>query len=124
MMTIINLAKIKKNNHMILSQLLPFENLDIGKNLKTNHMLIPELLHFSENLKFQSYVSNTPAALACSSIDNTAMLYVFCLVTQCTLKFKCFQKSKFIARNARAGNQKRDPPFRLTLLKPFVCIVD
>ena len=71
-----------------------------GKILKTNHMLIPELLHFMENLKFQPYVSNTPAALACSSIDNTARLYVFfCLVTQCTLKFKCIQKSKFIARN-------------------------
>ena len=40
-------------------------------------MLIPELLHFLENLKFQPYVSNTPAALACSSIDNTARLYVF-----------------------------------------------
>ena len=53
-----------------------------------------------ENLKFQPYVSNTPAALACSSIDNTARLYgFFCLVTQCTLKFKCIQKSKFIARN-------------------------
>ena len=48
-----------------------------GKKLKTNHMLILELLHFMENLKFQHYVSNTPEALACSSIDNTAMLYVF-----------------------------------------------
>ena len=43
-------------------------------------MLIPELLHFLENLKFQPYVSNTPAALACSSIDNKAMLYVFFLI--------------------------------------------
>ena len=80
-------------------------------------MLIPELLHFLENLKCQPYVYNTPAALVCSPIDNKAMLYVFfCLVTQytCTLKFKCFQKSKFIARNTRAVNQKRDPPFRLT----------
>ena len=68
-----------------------------GKLLKTNHMLNPELLHFLENLKFQPYVSNTPAAMACSSIDNTARLYVFCLVTQFTLKFKCIQKSKFIA---------------------------
>ena len=42
-------------------------------------MLIPELLHFLENLKFQLYVSNTPAALVCSSIDNKAMLYVFFL---------------------------------------------
>ena len=67
-------------------------------------MLIPELLHFLENLKFQPYVSNTPSALACSSIDNKAMLYVFCLVTQCTLKFKCFKKSNFIARKTRAGN--------------------
>ena len=40
-------------------------------------MLIPELLHCLENLKFQPYVSYTPAALACSSIDNTARLYVF-----------------------------------------------
>ena len=40
-------------------------------------MLIPELLHFLENLKFQPYVSNTPAALACSSIDNKSMLYDF-----------------------------------------------
>ena len=40
-------------------------------------MLIPELLHFLENLKFKPYVSNTSAALACSSIDNTARLYVF-----------------------------------------------
>ena len=48
-----------------------------GKNLRINHMLNPELLHFLENLKFQPYVSNTPAALACSSIDNKAMLYVF-----------------------------------------------
>ena len=40
-------------------------------------MLIPELLHFLENLKFHLYVSNTPSALACSSIDNKAMLYVF-----------------------------------------------
>ena len=48
-----------------------------GKILIINHMLIPELLHFLENLKFQPYVSYTPAALACSSIDNTAMFYVF-----------------------------------------------
>ena len=93
-----------------------------GKILKTNHMLIPELLHLLENLKFQPYVSNTPAALTCSSIDNTAMLYGFCLVTQCTLKFKCFQKSKFIARNTRAGNQKRDPPFRLTAPAIVSCV--
>ena len=85
-------------------------------------MLIQELLHFLENLKFQPYVSNTPAALACSSIDNKAMLYVFfCLVTQCTLKFKCFQKSKFIAQNTSAGNQKRDPPFRLTAPVTISC---
>ena len=63
-----------------------------GKNLKTNHMLILELLHFLKKLNFQHYVSNTPAALACSSIDNTAMLYGFySLDTHCTLKFKCFQ---------------------------------
>ena len=48
-----------------------------GKNLRINHILIPELLHFLENLKFKPYVSNTPAALACSSIENKAMLYVF-----------------------------------------------
>ena len=77
-------------------------------------MIILELLHFLENLKFQPYVSNTSAALVCFLIDNTAMLYVFCLVTQCTLKFKCFQKSKFNERNTRVGNQKIDPPFRLT----------
>ena len=47
-----------------------------GKILKTNHMLIPELLHLFENLKFQPYVSNISAAWACSSIDNTARLYV------------------------------------------------
>ena len=40
-------------------------------------MLISELLHFLENLKFQPYVSNTPAALACFSIDNKAMLCDF-----------------------------------------------
>ena len=40
-------------------------------------MLILELLHFLENLKFQPYVSNTPAALACPSIDNKAMVYGF-----------------------------------------------
>ena len=48
-----------------------------GEILKTNHMRIPELFHFLENLIFQPYVSNTPAARACSSIDNTARLYVF-----------------------------------------------
>ena len=47
------------------------------KILKTNHMLIPELLDVLEILKFQPYVSNTPAALACSSIDNSARLYAF-----------------------------------------------
>ena len=92
-------------------------------NLKTNYMLIPELLHILENLKFQPCVSNTQAALVCSSIDNTAMmLYVFCLVTQCTFKFKCFQKFKFIARNTRAGNRKRDPPFRLTAPETILCV--
>ena len=40
-------------------------------------MLISELLHFLENLKFQPYVSYTPAAPAFSSIDNKAMFYVF-----------------------------------------------
>ena len=85
-------------------------------------MLIPELLHFLENLKFQPYVSNTPAALACSSKDNKAIFMFFCLVTQCTLKFKCFQKSNFIARNTRAGNQKRDPPFRLTAPETISCV--
>ena len=86
-------------------------------------MLIPELLHFFENLKFQPYVSNTPAALACSSIGNKATLYVFfCLVTQCTLEFKCFQKSKFIARNTRAGKQKRSPLFRLTAPETISCV--
>ena len=93
-----------------------------GKILKNNRMLIPELLHVLENLKFQPYVSNTPAAQACSSIDNTARLYVFCLVTQCTLRLKCIQKSNFIARNTRAGNQKRDPPFRLTAPEIISCV--
>ena len=85
-------------------------------------MLIAELFHFLENLKFQPYVSNTPAALVCSSTDNKSMLYVFCLVTQCTLEFKCFQKSKFIARSACAGNQKRDPPFCLTAPEIISCV--
>ena len=93
-----------------------------GKILKTNHWLIPELLHFLENLKFQPYVSNTPAALACSSIDKTARFYVFCLVTQYTLKFKSIQKSKFIAQNTRAGNQKRDPLFRVTAPEIISCV--
>ena len=48
-----------------------------GKNLRINHILISKLLHFLQNLKFQPNVSNTPTALACSSIDNKAMLYVF-----------------------------------------------
>ena len=48
-----------------------------GKILKTTLWLIPELLHFLENLKFQPYVSNTPAALAYSSIGKTARFYVF-----------------------------------------------
>ena len=87
-----------------------------GKNLKINHMIILELLHFLENLKFQPYVSNTSAALVCFLIDNTAMFMgFFCLVTQCTLKFKCCQKSTFIERNTRAGNQKKRPDV------PFDC---
>ena len=86
-----------------------------GKNLNTNHMIILELLHFLENLEFQPYVSNTSAALVCFLIDNTAMLYVFFVSSlSVTLKFKCFQKSKFIEQNTHAGNKKRDPPFRLT----------
>ena len=48
-----------------------------GKILKTNHMLFSELLHLNENLLFQPQVSKFPTALACSSIDNEAMLYAF-----------------------------------------------
>ena len=55
-------------------------------------MLIPEILHFLENLKFQFYVSNTPAALACSSIDNTAMLYVFLFGHSMYIKIQVFSK--------------------------------
>ena len=95
----------------------------IGKELRTNYLLIPELLHFLENLEFQPYVSTTPAALVCSSIDNKVMLYVFfSFVIQCTLKFKHFQKSYFIARNTRAGNQKIDPPFHLTAPETISCV--
>ena len=50
-----------------------------GKILKTNHMLISEFLHLFENLKFEPQVSNFPTVLACSSIDNKAMLYVWSL---------------------------------------------
>ena len=46
----------------------------------------------------------------------------FRLDIPCTLKFKCFQKSKFIARNTRAGNQKRDPPFSLTAPEIISCV--
>ena len=55
-------------------------------------MLIPELLHFLENLKFQPYVSNTPAALACSSIDNKAMLYVFLFGHSMYIEIQVFSK--------------------------------
>ena len=75
-----------------------------GKILKSSHMLIPELSHFFENLKFQKQVSSISTALACSSIDNAAIFTFFCLVNQCILKFKCCQKSKFIAQNTRAGS--------------------
>ena len=78
-----------------------------------------ELLTFFENLTLQPNVSNIQTALVCSSIDNLAMLFVFGLVTLSTLKFKCFQNSKFNARNIRAGNQKRDLPFRSTTSQPF-----
>ena len=63
-----------------------------GKILKTNHTLILELLHFLEILKFQPYVSNTPAALACSSIDNTARLYVFLLGHSVYIEIQVYSK--------------------------------
>ena len=63
-----------------------------GKNLRTNHTLIPELLHFLENLKFQPYDSNTPAALACSSIDNKATLYVFLFGQSMYIEIQAFSK--------------------------------
>ena len=44
------------------------------------------------------------------------------LGTQCILKFKCFQKSKFNARNTRAGNQKRDLPSRLSAPEKMLCV--
>ena len=49
-------------------------------------------------------------------------LFFFCLVTQFTLKFNCFQKSKYVARNTRARNQKRDPLFRLTAPETILCV--
>ena len=55
-------------------------------------MLIPELFYFLANLKFQPYVSNTPAALACSSIDNKAMLYVFLFGHSMYIKIQVFSK--------------------------------
>ena len=63
------------------------------KHLKTNHMPIPELLHFLGNLKFQPYVSNTLAALACSSIDNTAILYVFSFDHSMYIEIQVFFKT-------------------------------
>ena len=46
-------------------------------------------------------------------------------VTQCTFKFKCFQKTRLNAESTRAGNQKIDLLFRLAALNSFylVCIV-
>ena len=55
-------------------------------------MLIQELLHFLENLKFQPHVSNTPAALACSSINNKAMLYVFLFGHSMYIEIQVFSK--------------------------------
>ena len=74
-----------------------------------------------EKLTLQTQVSNIRTALACSSIDNPVMFF-FGLFTQCTFKCKCFQKSKFIARNTRAGNQKRDMPIRLTAPETLWCV--
>ena len=93
-----------------------------GKILKTNHTLIPELLHFLDNLKFQPYVSTTPAALACSSIDNTARLYVFLFSYSVYIEIQVYSKSKFIARSTRSGNQKRDLPFRLIAPEIILCV--
>ena len=55
-------------------------------------MLIQELLHFLENLKFQPYVFNTPAALARSSIDNKTMLYVFLSGHSMYIEIQAFSK--------------------------------
>ena len=85
-------------------------------------MLISELLHFLENLKFQPYVSYTPAALVCSSIDNAAMFYVFLFGHSMYIEIQVFSKSKFIARSTRAGNQKRDQPFCLTAPETISCV--
>ena len=48
-----------------------------GKISKTIHMFSMELWPFFETLAFQTRVSNISTALACSSVDNSAMLYVF-----------------------------------------------
>ena len=44
---------------------------------KTIHMFLTELWPFFETLAFQPQVSNISTGLACSSVDNSAMLYVF-----------------------------------------------
>ena len=71
-------------------------------------MILPELLPFFETLTLQPQVSNIPTALACSSIHNQAMLYVF------WFGHSMYIGSKFNARKTRADNQKLDMPFRLT----------
>ena len=55
-------------------------------------MLIPELLHVLEKLKIQPYVSYSPAALACSSIDNTARLNVFLLGHSVYIEIQVYSK--------------------------------
>ena len=73
-------------------------------------------------MTLQPQVFNIPTALVSSSIDNPAIIYVFFgLFTHGTLKSKCFQKSKFNARNTRAGNQTRDLSFRLTAPETSLC---
>ena len=54
--------------------------------------LIRSYCTFWKILKFQPYVSNTPAALACSSIDNKAMLYVFLFGRSMYIEIQVFSK--------------------------------
>ena len=62
-----------------------------------------------ENQTLQPQVSNIQTALACSSIDNLATLYVFWLVTQCTLKFKEAQWPRGRASDSGARGRGFDP---------------
>ena len=86
-----------------------------GKKLKTNHLLIPELLHFLENLKFQPYVSNTPAALACSSINKTPMLYVFLFGHSMFIEIQVFSKILIHCTKYTCGKSEKRPAV------PFDC---